>query len=217
MVDGLPGSGKSYYMTLFGLMRWKSGQTIHPNYNIYFSDDNANIEKWQDFQEILTINGGEKGGLIMIDEAYKIFDCRKFMSLPIQFSEKIAESRHDGLDIITATQNFSDLDKRVRDKIFSWFHCRSIIRLPLNQTRHPIFQWIRVSERQRFIKNDKSTWKTIKNYNIFVSRFWTKKLYDSFANLKLSQFICRYKIKKGKPVMIIASREAINRGKVRGF
>jgi hypothetical protein len=217
ITDGDPGSGKSVWLTKIGHLRWKNGQDIYANYNLYFSDTNENINKFIDFHEILQVSGGEKGGVIMVDEAYKIFDCRRFMSLPVEFSEKIAEHRHDGLDLMTATQNFSDLDKRVREKCGIWWHCKTIIRLPFRQNVRPFFQWTRVYERVRIVEKDRAVWRVQKKYNLFISKFWTKKLFDSYANLKLSKFLCRYIIKNQKPKLRIASREAINRGKARGF
>jgi len=216
LIDGLPGSGKSWFMTYILRDRWKAGQSIFSNYNLYFGSE-TNLEKFEDFREILTIRGGSKGAVIAVDEAYKVFDCRRFMSLPVDFSEKLAEHRHDGLDLITASQNFSDLDKRVRDKVGVWFHCRSALRFPVNQNVKPIFQWIVVSKKKRFVKKELTKWITIKRYNFFISRFWTKKLYDSYANLNLSRFLCRFKMKRGKPLLVIASREAINRGLVKGM
>jgi len=217
MVDGLPGSGKSLWLTMCLFWRWKKGQKVLPNWNCYFSDNNDGVEKWIDFHEILGENGGEKGAVIGVDEAYKVFDCRRFMSLPIEFSEKLAEHRHDGIDLYTATQNFTDLDKRVRDKVAVWFHCKSVLRMPRQQNIKPAVQWIWIYEKHRFTKGERTVWKTVKIHRLWISRFWTKKLYDSYANLKLSPFLCRLKLKKGKPLLVIASREAINRGKVRGF
>lgn len=155
LIDGLPGSGKSFWMTECLFNRWKRGQTIYPNYNLYFDEQNTNIEKWQDFDEVLNINGGEVGAILSVDEAYKVFDCRRFMSLPISFSEKLAEHRHDGIDIITATQNFTDLDKRVRDKVAIWFHCKSVFRFPFNQSAKPIIQILIIAERTRVSKKEK--------------------------------------------------------------
>lgn len=217
IVDGRPGCGKSFFMTQFLLSRARVGQNITCNWHLNFPEQYS-VEQFRDFDEVLSFTGGEKGGIIGLDEAYKVFDARRFMSLPIAFAEKLAEHRHDGVDIITASQNFGDLDKRVRDKVEVWYHCRSPYRFPRAQSIKPLFQWISVAEKRRMIKKDgRVVWSTVKVHNYFLSRIWTKKLYDSQANLKLSDFVSRFKRKKGKWILVIASRNAINRGKVRGF
>jgi hypothetical protein len=217
LIDGEPGAGKSLFLTKKLHERWEQGQDILPNYNLYFSEDNENIERWIDFREVIDSVGNENGKVIGVDEAYKIFNAQRWHSIPMLFAEKLAEHRHDGLDIYTATQNFGDLWNKVREKVHVWYHCRSIYRLPATQNVKPIFQIIRVAEKHKFYKNERAVWKTVSTETLFVSKFWTKKLYDTKANLKLSKFLCKLKIKNKKPVFKIVSREAIAMGKVKGW
>lgn len=216
LIDGLPGAGKSYWLNYILYKRYMSGQKIYPNWPVLYGD--GTVESWHEFEEVLSTCGGESGAVIAVDEAYKVFDAHRWMSLPLSFAEKLAEHRHDALDLMTATQNFGDLDLRVRNKVGVWYHCKSIFRFPFRQNIKPWLQLIIVEERHRYAVGEKSQWKLISSTKLWMSRLWTKTLYNSYENLKQSKYICQLRIDSKKKLkrMTIASREAISRGLVRG-
>lgn len=220
VIDGNPDCGKSLYLNMLLFRRYSKGQALFLNWDVLYGG--GVIERWHEFDEVVDVSSkNDKGAVIGVDEAYKIFDAHRWQSLPLSFSEKLAEHRHDGLDLFTATQNFSDLDLRVRNKTGVWFHIRTVFRFPFQQNVKPILQLSIVQEKRRIIEKQREVWKTFRTEKLWISRFFTKKLYNTFENLKQSKYICKLKIdtRKGKSTkkMIIASREMITKGRVRGF
>lgn len=220
VIDGNPGCGKSLYLNMLVNRRYQQGQAVFLNWNVNYGD--GVVERWHEFDEVIDVSAkDDKGAVIGVDEAYKIFDAHRWMSLPLAFSEKLAEHRHDSVDLFTATQNFSDLDLRVRNKTGVWFHLRTIFRFPFRQNIPAILQLSVIEERRRVVEKNREVWKIFATQRLWISRFFTKKFYNSFENLKLSKYICRLKIdnrgsRKIKK-MIIASRDLVARGRVRGF
>jgi len=220
VIDGNPGCGKSLFLNILCERRHKRGQALYLNWDVLYGL--GSVERWHEFDEVVDVSSkDDKGAVIGVDEAYKIFDAHRWMSLPLSFAEKLAEHRHDCIDLFTATQNFGDLDLRVRNKTGVWFHIRTVFRFPFRQNVPPILQLSIVEEKHRIIEKQREVWKTVSKEKLWISKFFTKKLYNSFENLKQSKYICRLKIdnRKGKKVkkMIIAQRELVARGRVRGF
>lgn len=220
VIDGNPGCGKSLYLNMLVNARFAKGQAIALNWDVNYGV--GIVERWHEFDEVVDFCAkDDKGAVLGVDEAYKIFDAHRWMSLPLAFSEKLAEHRHDGVDLFTATQNFGDLDLRVRNKTGVWFHIRTIFRFPFAQNVQPIIQLSIVEERRRVIEKQREVWRVFNTKKLWISRFFTRKLYNSFENLKQSKYICKLKIdnRGGKKLkkMIIASRDLVARGKIRGF
>lgn len=217
VIDGLPGHGKSLWLTEILEKYHKKGCDVLPNYNLYFDEGMERVHKWQDFNECLDEVGEGNGKVIGCDEAYKIFNAQRWQSIPLTYAEKLAEHRHDSLDLWTATQNFGDLWNKVREKVAIWYTCTSLYRYPQEESVPPIFQIIKVEKKRRFVVNQKTVWRIVETKRLYVSKYWTKKKYDSYANLKMQKFLCRMVVKKGKPIFKIASRQAIQAGKVKGW
>ncbi len=220
LIDGNPNAGKSLWMNILVYKRYLRGEQPFLNWGVNYGE--GFVERWNEFDEVLDVNSDDgKPRFIGVDEAYKIFDAHKWMSLPTSFSEKLAEHRHDGLVLYTATQNFGDLDLRVRNKVSTWFHVKEVFRFPFDQRVKPWIQLSVVHERKRAIIKEQDRWITVSKKRLWISRFFTKKLYDTYANLKLSKYICKLKIdtRKGKNIkkMIMATRDLVSRGRVRGF
>jgi len=50
---------------------------------------------------------------------------------------------------------------------------------------------------------------------MWVSKYWTKTLYNTYADIGFERFICRIKLDKNKWLGKVYSRELINQGKAR--
>lgn len=213
VIDGLTGSGKTWLMTRLLLKARKSGETIYPNLALLFPNDNEGVIRWHTLSETYDITNG----VIAIDEAQKLFDAHNWMFLPPTFAEKIASHRHHFLDIYTTTQDFAHIDVRFRDNVHVRFHCQSVFRYPKKEKYFPIIQIVRIIRKERSFDEVANNvhWAVKSKRTAFISKFWTKKLYDTYANIDLSHFICQIKREKKKWLITLTSRQLSNQRNVR--
>ena len=220
LIDGQTGSGKTWLMSRLLYGEWLQGANIYANYPLFFSDEQERVNIWHLLPEIYHL----QKGVIGIDEAQKLFDARRWQSLPMSFAEMIAQHRHQYLDIITTTQDIGHVDLRFRALVHDRYTCQTILRLPVNERVEPLIQWIRVIHRKRHYveSTDRTSWVAVSRPKwYFISRFWTKKLYNTYHKIGLSKFICRceYMLKAGKTKanwkVRITSRDLINMGRYR--
>lgn len=212
LADGLNGSGKTELVVSLIYKEWLTGIHIYSNIPLYFSPKNERIHYWTNLQELYNI----KDGIIFIDEAQRLLDNRRWASLPTEFSEKLAQHRKHGLDVYTTTPNINHIDLRLKNLVACWYRCESVLRLPLNQRKKPILQIIFCYE---MLKKEDAAGRLIKYYGKrrvrLISRWWTPRRYDTYGDVGLSHYLTKTKICDKKMKIVIASRELINRGKVR--
>lgn len=211
VITGLTGSGKTWLMSRLMLKEWKSGIDVYTNFPIYFSPANENIYRWNSLSETYHI----KNGLIAIDEGQKLFNARLWAILPMTFSEKISQHRHHFVDIITTTQDLGLIDINMRRNIHQLYKCKSIFRFPRDDRREPIIQIITITKLQRSLEANDIRWDKAGNKLHFISKFWTKKLYNTYGNLDLPKFLCHIKRDKKKWSGMIYSREIYNQAKTK--
>lgn len=197
VIQGPAGSGKTMWMSRLIKPQWDRGVSIYPNFPIWFDEQYTGINRWHVLDDTFHL---EKG-IICIDESQKLLDARRWRSLPMAFAEKIAEHRHDKIDIITTTQDMNDIDVRMRRNIHELYTCHSIFRFPKTQRVKPIFQIIIVNKKVK-IPNSESNrirWKKDGHDRImFLSKYWTPTYYDSYGKTRSSEFLCRIKVKSSK-------------------
>jgi hypothetical protein len=218
-IDGATGSGKTWLMVRLARKEWKKGTAIYTNFPINFSENNTDIFRWHQLDELYHLNNG----IILIDEATKLMEARRWASLPLSFAEKIAQHRHHLLDIYVATQDLGHIDIRVRTNIHERYSCASIFRLPRNERVKPFLQLIRIIKRIRVMNEEgnRVSWTKIGNRMYFISRFFTKDYYSTYADIGFERFLCSIKYqkklnqKRGEWLGKIYSRELVNQGKAR--
>lgn len=206
VIDGLTGSGKTYLMSRLLLKARKNGDNIYPNLALLFPNNNEGVFRWYDLSEIYHVNHGVVG----IDEAQKYFGARYWKMLPITFANKIASHRHDQLDIITTTQNFQNLDVLVRRNVHERYKCQTVFRYPKNERLQPILQVIKITKLTKSLEEE-NKWITSSTRIKYISKFWTKELYNTYANIDLSHFICQIKREKKNWIINLTSRSIIDR------
>lgn len=213
VITGLTGSGKTWYMTKLIHRDWQAGAVVYANMPLTFSKDNEDITRWHNLDELYHLNRG----VIAIDEGQKLFDARRWASLPISFAEKIAQHRKDFLDIYTTTQDIGHIDLRIRQNIHELYNCQSVFRWPRNERQHPILQMVRITRKERQISSDtdRLNWKVTNRKTFFISRFFTKSLYDTYATIGMERFLCKIKREKKEWRAKIYSRDLVNSGKAR--
>jgi hypothetical protein len=204
VITGLTGSGKTYLMSRLLLKARKNGEMIYPNLSLNFPNDNEGVIRWHTLSETYSI----KNGVIGIDEGQKLFDARAWADLPMSFAEKIASHRHHFLDVITTSQDFGHIDVRMRANIHELYNCQSLFRFPKNDRLKPILQIIKIVKKQRSYNDTEGIkWEKIGTKIHYLSKFWTKQLYDTYANIDLSHFICLIKREKSKWLITLTSRQ----------
>lgn len=214
VITGLTGSGKTWFMSRLLYKRAKKGDNVSANFNLTFPTMGENVMRWHNLSEIYTLSNG----VIGIDEGQKLFDSRMWPYLPMAFAEKIASHRHQGLDIITTTQDFGHIDVKVRQNVHQLYSCRSVFRWPRSDRVKPLLQGIMITKKQRSfddvigsIKWEKSGAGKFR----LISKFWTKEFYNTYANIDLSHFICQIKRDKKKWLIILQSRQLLNQRSIR--
>lgn len=213
VITGLTGSGKTWFMTRLMYMDWRNGSKVYTNFPLTFDTDNEDIQRWHNLDELYHLTGG----IIAIDEGQKLFDARRWASLPVSFAEKIAQHRKHFLDIYTTTQDLGHIDVRIRSNIHELYNTQSLIRWPKNDRVKPILQLIKVTRKKRVITSDtdRLAWQKINHKFYFISRFWTKNLYNTYGDIGFERYICRVKKDKGQWRAKIYARDLVNQGKAR--
>lgn len=220
LIEGLAGSGKTLLMSRLLKKRWEQGEKIYSNFSLYFDEDKTNIERWHNLDECFYL----KKGILCIDESQKFLDARRWKSLPMAFTELIAMHRHHHLDIYSTTQDFSQIDIRLRQNVHELFRCESLIRIPRNQNIKPLLQIVKINKKEKITTKDgtRQIWrKSGKSKLMFISKYWTKTYYNTYGDVGVDKFICKIKQKKllskkrGEWYIKIVSRELIDSGKKR--
>ena len=204
LITGLTGAGKTFLMSRLMLKRRKEGETIYCNLALEFPNDNEGVVRWHALSELYSL----ENGVIGIDEGQKLFNARLWRFLPLSFSDKIASHRHQFIDIITTTQDLGNIDVVFRRNIHELYNCASLFRYPKKEKYKPIFQIIRIVKKNR-IFDDTAGIKFVEGGKklYFLSKFWTKSLYNTYANINLSHYICQIKREKKKWLIILHSRQ----------
>lgn len=141
---GVPGCGKS--TTLVKIAR-KEQKRLKKRYKHIYT---VNIDikgctriTKQDFEKYKFTDS-----LILWDEITLDYDNRDFKSFSLNAKESFCLHRHFGLDIIYATQNYENVDKKIRDLTLElWYMSKSVVPL-LSQftTSKRIYRQININE-----------------------------------------------------------------------
>lgn len=212
VITGLTGSGKTWFMTRLMLKDWKAGAEVYTNFPLLFPNENEGVHRWHNLDELWSLNNG----IICIDEGQKLFDARRWGSLPVSFAEKIAQHRKHLLDIYTTTQDIGHIDLRIRSNVHELYSCQSIFRFPKNDRVKPFLQLIKIIKKKRVVNSDdRLRFEKVSQKYFFISRFFTKTLYDTYGDIGFNRFLCKIKREKNKWIAKIYSRDLVNRGKAR--
>ena len=221
LVQGSTGAGKTWFMVNKLLKpEWERNTQIYPNFPMWFDNISSNITRWHVLDDTFHLSNG----IIAIDEGQKLLNARRWASLPIGFSDKIAEHRHEKLDIITASQDISHIDVRLRQNIHELYTCQSILRIPRNQRKKPFFQILRINKKIKMPSSDSGRlrWKSQGNDKMFfLSKYWTKTFYDTHGQIGANDFLCKIKLdqklksKKHEWKAKIYATDLVNSGKAR--
>ena len=117
---GVPGCGKSTILVKEYLKNCKKYDHI---YTINLQIEGVPMISKEDLEKYKFSNS-----LILWDEITMDADNREFKSFSKELRDQFILHRHFGVDIIYATQNFENVDKKVRDlTVELWYMSKSVI------------------------------------------------------------------------------------------
>ncbi len=102
---GLPGSGKTYYISLLGLRAIKQGRKVYANYKL----DGAIYYK--DLMDILDVTDG----VILVDEINLVCPSRWWDRFPPKLAYWWSQTRKSQLDVYWTSQHQDRVDKIVKE------------------------------------------------------------------------------------------------------
>jgi hypothetical protein len=170
ILEGEVGTCKTYLSSKIGFKQFKKGRTVRANYDLTFpySKGCGKVIRWDNPLELRRAHDC----VIIIDEGQLVADNRNYADLPKAFYDMLPQYRHKRLTIIINTQNLDGVDVKIRRLANSVIYCNTIrfLRIPWDIKKPAFFQ--------------------ISTTNVFpfihlISKLWTRKLYDSFANTGL--------------------------------
>lgn len=197
VIDGEAGSCKTWFQTHRILYpEWKSGQDIFLNYEVFFSKENEGIKRFYQLEEIYHI----RKGVLAFDEAQDLFGY--WESMPISFRNLIAHHRHRGLIAVVNTQSFHDLHVEFRRNTHIRYTCRLIFRFPFRENVKPWLLMTSVTRRSKIgtLSDGEPRFEKRGHRRFyFISKFWTKTLYDTHSNIDNTRYQCELIYNKPNP------------------
>lgn len=124
---GFQGSGKTLSMVHYALKILKDYPDCicysniiikHPRVNLFFTND--------ELEKILNLEVGEKGLLLLLDEAHLFFNKKRGISL--DFLTAISQQRKNRFHIIMSSQIWEELDISLRKQVKIIVNCHSLFR-----------------------------------------------------------------------------------------
>lgn len=185
-IVGLPGAGKTYYLSKIGLDAMKKGRKVYANYKlkgaIYFWE----IEELQEIED----------GVILIDEINLVASSRDWEELPGEQKYFWSQTRKQKLDIYWTAQHQDRVEKIVREvSNFIWkinilpFGIRVMTKyLPeqINKTKRERFG-TRIFTIHKEVFKQYNTWERLKPVSYIAKKpyygrkkhKWSKKYYPN--------------------------------------
>ena len=139
---GVPGCGKTTILAKIGHKEMKKKKYKHI-YTINCEISGTEHITYEDLEKYKPIDS-----LILIDEITMSADNRDFKNFSKQARDFFILHRHLGCDIIYATQNFENVDKKIRDLTHDlWYMSKSVVPI-LNRftTAKRIYRNININE-----------------------------------------------------------------------
>lgn len=124
-ITGMPGSGKSYFLVYIADRELKKGRKVYSNISIKGTikisfDDLINYTFPHD-------------SVLLIDEAGRDFNSRRWKELPNEIFDLFTLHRHLGLDMYIAAQNFGYIDAQLRRVIELTYWAKNSPILPFHR------------------------------------------------------------------------------------
>jgi len=120
---GKMGSGKTLSMTYFARMMQERGRDIISNYTLNFKHRLISKKEIQEYGK--TKGASLKDVMMLIDEAQTMLDCRQHQKNRI-ITYFILQTRKRGCDLAYTSQQFANVEKRLRENTDLIFECNPV-------------------------------------------------------------------------------------------
>lgn len=124
-ITGMPGSGKSYFLVAVAHRELKKGRKVYSNISI-----KGTIKI--NFDDLINYTF-PRGSVILIDEAGRNFNSRRWKDLPEEIFDLFTLHRHLGLDMYIAAQNFGYIDSQLRKVVELTYWAKNYPFLPFHK------------------------------------------------------------------------------------
>ena len=108
-ITGMPGGGKTVFLAHIAKKSLKQGRMVYSNISIKGTHKIT-------FDDLLHFTF-PRGAVILIDEAGRHFNSRRWKELPDEIFDLFTLHRHLGLDMYVCAQNFGYIDSQLRKVI----------------------------------------------------------------------------------------------------
>jgi hypothetical protein len=154
---GLPGSGKTYWLSFLGLKAMKKGRKVYSNYKL------EGAIPYFDLKDVQNV----RNGVILVDEINLICPSRWWDKFPTYLAYWWSQTRKNELDVYWTSQHQDRVDKIVKEITnYIW----EIRKFPLNfrmmncYLPEQIGKVKRQSFGSKFFHLSKKTWKNFNTY-----------------------------------------------------
>lgn len=111
LIFGHPGQGKSYTATHFGVQALRKGIAVYSNFPII--DGKRRSMVWK--KEYSSLPNPPTKCKVIIDEAYRDYNSRKYQEFSVEDHTYFATNRHNEVDLFICVQNPARIDKVIRE------------------------------------------------------------------------------------------------------
>lgn len=125
IIWGHPGQGKSFFGTAMAVRGLEAGKKVFTNYPVFTGKKSSLI--WR--PEFAGLPNPPTRCTIIIDEAYRNYNSRKFAGFTIAEHTYFATNRHNELDIYLIAQNPARIDVTIRE--ISQFILMKKVQIPI--------------------------------------------------------------------------------------
>lgn len=131
-IDGGLGSGKSLTAVWLASLEASSGRPVYTNFPCTFSQ---RVSSWS---EVVAI----RSGVFVWDESHLDIDSRRFMR-NVSFTPWLTQTRKLGVDLIVISQDFGQVDARMRNLTDVLIRCEKVIDSGHRGTRYTVIDVFR--------------------------------------------------------------------------
>jgi len=161
---GLPGSGKTYWLTKLGLEAMKNGRPVWANFTL------EGAIRFSDLKEVF----GVRKGVVLVDEINLVCPSRWWNRFPPHLAYFWSQTRKFELDIYWTAQHVDRVDKIIRE-ISNWVWTCSKLPFGFRVLRQYIPEHITKEKRKsfstKFFHLNKKIYKNYNTYEILETTF----------------------------------------------
>jgi hypothetical protein len=130
-----------------------------------------------------------RNGVILFDEAQRLFNARYWESLPADFSNKLQQHRKHQLDLYCTTQNMGTIDINYRRLVQKWYHYTNLLEIK-GRGGKTFFGLFRMEEKDAENLEAHHDYMLIPTIHtrFFLIHLFSRALYDTFFDIGFRRY-----------------------------